>query len=322
MSGHIDVETVAAFREGLLPARRAARIGAHLSSCPQCAGVDAQLAAVTTLLARSPAPPLPADLAARLDAAIAAESSARSAGLRGGEAAPAPGAGTVATPTPAPATHPGHVHRRGYVHRRGPGRRAYHTQRPPRRWTRAWGSSPLSLRFAAAAAAAVVLLGGGYVIARLGAGAGAGSGTSAAPAVGRAPGHQSAAVRGHQPGSGQAAPGSLRVVSSGTDYWAGMLRAQVSEVLRRYPFAGGAVQPGTSPSTGAPVFPGLSVCVGRITGGHLPVLVDVARYEGRAAVVIVVPVRGSRLVRVWLVGTGCALHPGEVIARFTLAVAG
>ena len=64
MRGHPDGETIAAFREDLLPARKAARIAAHLAECPRCAEVDAQLAAVTAALARTPTPPMPASLAA------------------------------------------------------------------------------------------------------------------------------------------------------------------------------------------------------------------------------------------------------------------
>src|SRR6266576_2684764 len=79
MRGHPDGETIAAFREVLLPARKAARIAAHLAECPRCAEVDAQLAAVTAALARTPTPPMPASLTARLDAVLAAEGAARSA---------------------------------------------------------------------------------------------------------------------------------------------------------------------------------------------------------------------------------------------------
>src|SRR4029077_6052924 len=72
MRGHPDDETIAAFREDLLPARRAARIAAHLAECPRCAEVDAQLAAVTAALARTPTPPMPASLPARLAPALPA----------------------------------------------------------------------------------------------------------------------------------------------------------------------------------------------------------------------------------------------------------
>ena len=106
MRGHPDDETIAAFREGLLPARRAARIAAHLAECPRCAEVDAQLAAVTAALARIPTPPMPASLTARLDAALAAEVAARSAA--GASPAPADSAeGAAPTAPPAPAAPAG-----------------------------------------------------------------------------------------------------------------------------------------------------------------------------------------------------------------------
>jgi hypothetical protein len=73
VTGHVDSETIAAFRENLLPADQAASVAAHLSGCPQCAEISAQFAAVTAILASAPAPPLPASVAARLDAALAAE---------------------------------------------------------------------------------------------------------------------------------------------------------------------------------------------------------------------------------------------------------
>src|SRR5262249_25078213 len=104
MRGHPDGETIAAFRDDLLPARKAARIAAHLAECPRCAEVDAQLAAVTAALARTPTPPMPASLAARLDAALAAEVAARSAA--GAAPAHADSAGGPAPAAPADRTAP------------------------------------------------------------------------------------------------------------------------------------------------------------------------------------------------------------------------
>src|SRR5215468_7548317 len=108
MRGHPDGETIAAFREDLLPARKAARIAAHLAECPRCAEVDAQLAAVTAALARSPTPPMPASLTARIDAALAAEAAARSAAdASPADAEVAGGAGTgPADRAASPAAHP------------------------------------------------------------------------------------------------------------------------------------------------------------------------------------------------------------------------
>jgi Putative zinc-finger len=79
VKGHADAETLAAFREGLLSRRRAARVSAHLAACPRCAESDARLAGITALLASAPAPPMPAGLSARIEAALAAEAAARAA---------------------------------------------------------------------------------------------------------------------------------------------------------------------------------------------------------------------------------------------------
>src|SRR5947207_12889212 len=107
MRGHPHGETIAAFREDLLPARRAARLAAHLAECPPCAEVDAQLAAVTAALARTPTPPMPASLAARLDAALAAEIAARPAdGASAGHADPAEGTPAGPAASTGPADHP------------------------------------------------------------------------------------------------------------------------------------------------------------------------------------------------------------------------
>src|SRR5215470_2407863 len=134
MRGHPDGETIAAFREDLLPARKAARIAAHLAECPRCAEVDAQLAAVTAALARSPTPPMPASLTARIDAALAAEAAARSAAGAG----PADRAASPAAhPHRGAGTGPGHT---GPGHT-GPGRGG-----PGRRVARPRAGSRLSLR--------------------------------------------------------------------------------------------------------------------------------------------------------------------------------
>src|SRR5215470_6760083 len=166
MRGHPDGETIAAFREDLLPARKAARIAAHLAECPRCAEVDAQLAAVTAALARSPTPPMPASLTARIDAALAAEAAARSAaGASPADADMAWGA-AGADRAASPAAHPHRGAGTGPGHT-GPGHTGPGRGRPGRRAGRPRAGSRLSLRIAAAAAAVVVLAGGGYAIARV-----------------------------------------------------------------------------------------------------------------------------------------------------------
>jgi hypothetical protein len=288
---------MAAFREDLLPARKAARVAAHLASCPRCAELDAQLAAVTAILAHAPAPPMPASLPARLDAALAAEV-ARSAEA-GSAGAAAPG---HAIPGP---TGPGHA---------GPGRRA---GRRPR------GASPRSLRLAAAAAAVVILAGGGYTIARValtGNSTGPASSSGAAGSSSSA-GHRSAAGLAPEAVPRAGSPAVLPVVASGTHYLAGQLPAQVRAVLARHPTTGSPGKFGHA-AAAARAFPGLTACLSHVAGGQRPRLVDIARYGTRPAAVIVVPVTGTSMVRVWVVGTGCSGRGSDIITRFSMPVTG
>lgn len=67
---HLDPATVADFDAGLLDQRQTESASAHLLSCARCQQVRADLAELPALLASSPSPGMPADVAARLDAAV------------------------------------------------------------------------------------------------------------------------------------------------------------------------------------------------------------------------------------------------------------
>ncbi|WP_067486911.1 hypothetical protein [Actinomadura hibisca] len=71
---HLDYDTLADLAEGLLEDDHAASVNAHLESCADCRDRSADLADVSRLLAEAPTPAMPADLASRIDSAIAAES--------------------------------------------------------------------------------------------------------------------------------------------------------------------------------------------------------------------------------------------------------
>ena len=166
MRGHADAATLAAFREELLSARKAAQVSAHLAACPRCAALEAQLAEVTTMLSRAAAPPMPGTVTARIEAALAAEAATR--------AADAPPLAAAAGAAPGTAGHNG-SHGTAGQDRTGDrtGRRAGW-----RGHDRSW----LALRVAGVTAAVAVIAGGGYGVAQLltgspavtGAGAGAG----------------------------------------------------------------------------------------------------------------------------------------------------
>ncbi|MGW8989285.1 hypothetical protein ACWGRF_05070 [Streptomyces zhihengii] len=71
---HPDVSEISDLTEGLLPPSRAAELRRHLDDCPLCADVHASLEEIRGLLGTLPgAGRMPADVAGRIDAALAAE---------------------------------------------------------------------------------------------------------------------------------------------------------------------------------------------------------------------------------------------------------
>jgi hypothetical protein len=327
--GHVDEQALAAFREGLLPARKAARITAHLATCQRCAETDAQLAAVTTILARTPAPPMPASLAARLDAALAAEI-ARSATVSPSAAASPADTASPAAAFPDGAPAPGTVSPAGAAPSDGaasPAGAPVRGERAGRRGRTAAGRDPaarrpapwrLAPRLAAAAAAVVILAGGGYAIARvLSPGhTGRSSSSAASPVISGPP------ASGRAPEAAPAA-GRLPLVASGTHYRSGLLPAQVGAVLKRYPAPGiSPGQPRARPTLPVTAFPNLAACVDHVAGSERPQLVDLAHYGTRPAAVIVVPAPGTGKLNVWVVGPGCSAQGGDVIATFSMPLPG
>ncbi|WP_234543169.1 anti-sigma factor family protein [Streptomyces shenzhenensis] len=73
-TGHPDVAEISDLTEGLLPPARTAEVRRHLEECELCADVHASLEEIRGLLGTLPGPPrMPADVAGRIDAALAAE---------------------------------------------------------------------------------------------------------------------------------------------------------------------------------------------------------------------------------------------------------
>jgi hypothetical protein len=71
---HPDVEVLADHAEELLSAEQSAELTAHLASCAECRETYDALSELTALLGEEPSPgPMPDDVAARIDAALAAE---------------------------------------------------------------------------------------------------------------------------------------------------------------------------------------------------------------------------------------------------------
>ncbi|CAM4237094.1 hypothetical protein GCM10009799_03600 [Nocardiopsis rhodophaea] len=93
MTSHVDAETLALSSEGLLDDDEERAVRDHVAACPLCAEQLSALADVPRILAEVPAPPLPDETAARLDAALRAEAEER---LKGGTEAPCPEPGPSA----------------------------------------------------------------------------------------------------------------------------------------------------------------------------------------------------------------------------------
>ncbi|GAA2523627.1 hypothetical protein GCM10010423_16000 [Streptomyces levis] len=74
MDWHPDVAEISDLAEGLLPPARSSDLRRHLDSCELCADVYASLEEIRGLLGTLPGPPrMPAEVAGRIDAALAAE---------------------------------------------------------------------------------------------------------------------------------------------------------------------------------------------------------------------------------------------------------
>ncbi|MCD2465744.1 zf-HC2 domain-containing protein [Streptomyces sp. NPDC056269] len=71
---HPDVSEISDLTEGLLSPSRSAAVRRHLDGCPLCADVRTSLDEIRGLLGTLPGPPrMPAEIAGRIDAALAAE---------------------------------------------------------------------------------------------------------------------------------------------------------------------------------------------------------------------------------------------------------
>jgi hypothetical protein len=317
---HVSAETMAGFRQGDLSPRRRSRISSHLAGCDRCRRLDEDLAGVRTLLAGAQSPPIPEHLAARIQTALATEAASR-------VVRPAESENGIGTAAPGTA--------RGLP----AGGQRWLPRLPglPR--------SRVALGSLAAAAAVLVVIGGMYeMFASRGTGSGA-SGTAAAPA--HRPASQSAGngialpAAGGRSVSGPALryqhsghQDSVTPVTTDTDFTPGRLGTQVAAAVARYgagvassPLSGARSPAATAPAAQAPratTFGAIPVsllqgCVNRIDAGELVLLVDVARYRGAPATVIVTSMTVIGPEQVWVVGTGCSGSRSDVLTHATMA---
>ena len=314
MRGHVDTESLALCAEGLLGRRRSERIRAHVASCPECAATQARLTEVPALLAQVPPPPVPPRIAARLDAALGAETARRAAhdaGAAPDGAAPAQRPATMLTPRAA--TPRARSPRAGRP--RGPRLRL-----------------PVSARVLATAGVLVVAGGVGYAVAQSSPSSTSSSsaGSEAAPSRPSAnPATRSPAnANGIAPAPAQAG-GTVRfaVRRSGMTYSKHRFAQQAAALLTA-PSAGlirpGQAIGGLSPH---PAHSALAECVEQVAGAtavqeHKVKLVDQAHYGGHPATIIVVAPTSARPAMVYVAGPGCSASGRDILAQAPLPGSG
>jgi hypothetical protein len=304
MMRHVSTDTLARFRAGDLPGARSRRTAAHLAGCAACQDTDRALAEVTRRLRTADIPPMPAHLAARIETALATEATHRAA-----DSAPAP---SLDTASPA-------------------AERA--AERPGRRWSRPTWTAPALGFTAAAAVVALVVVGGVELVGHLGGASSGGSGTASgskavAPRAARpGPGGHGAARAIPPPAVSYRRDGhavTIQVTQSGTNYQRGRLARQAAAKLDRIDGSGASgVEPQATPDTRGgtntsfgPVQTGsLDGCVGRIADGARVELVDLARFAGSPATIIITAAHGRVPAQVWVVGSGCTATASDVLAH-------
>jgi len=315
----------------------------------QDAATEAGLSEVAAYLASVPAPVMPGSVEARISAALAVETAARS-GIATPAAGDAQGNGTVRSEgpvQPAGATGArvlGPAPARARVRRGVSERRRERETRKIYKPRRQRDSREVLGKFVLGPLAVCLLL----VIIVLGLSHGLSSSSSSGPSSGgvsgvvgaassvpsasRAPGYSSAASGALAPvpassaaASASSAAADFTVIQTGTSYQRATLaqqaRAQVLAAQARE--SGQTAVPSASSATFSLSTPGSAVpgplagqlraCVLAVTGGVRPELVDRATYQGTPAYII------ATSSHVWVTGLGCTAARPQVIASVPLA---
>jgi hypothetical protein len=317
MSRHASTDDLASYAEGLLRHRRAAKIASHLAGCAQCSGVIQEIRQVSVTLASVTFSAMPTELSARIQLAIASESTVRVTSEPAGEASrrdlPVPG-------------------------QRSPARRGL---RIPR------FSSPLTASIAAVGAA-VILAGGGYEIAtNLSSG-----GTTAAGSSSSARHVPAASISGAASNAGRAPSASapnatpansvrygpeityqhggqnqtIDTVETGTNFSSGasfptQAVATLDQVRQsNLKYAGKALsKPGAYAGSEAHInAKQLQGCIGKVAAGRDVQLVDIAQYRGKPATIVIVGGQDSSPATVYAVGGSCSASNADVLAHQNL----
>ena len=278
---------------GMRP-RKTAGIQAHLARCEPCAQVSQQLNAIPAILASATYPAMPENLAARTGSAITREAQQRLAAM--------------------PATETG--------------RRDLPARRPRAATNVGWhlpGQSAAATRLAAAAAAVILAVAGSYRVAEI-------AGTSITPSSPQAGATSQQMSLGPDVTYGQ--PGSrhtIRAVNSDTNFVAAHLRTQAISAVHAAEARGAiAAQPSASAATrltgsvadtapGSPVTASrLAGCIGLIAPRRTVLLIEIARYQGTPATLIVTAATGANEAEAWVAGSSCSAATKDILTQTAL----
>ena len=316
MIRHASLDDLASFIEGVLRPRKSGRIASHLAGCSLCTGHVQDLQQVPAMLANVAYPPIPDALSGRIEMAIAAESVTRvTVSSEGGQ--------PVTTELSASRMVTAGVVSGEASRRDLPGRRR---RQPRRSWRMPGFNSPLAGSLAAVGAA-VVIAGGGYAIAsHLGSTTAGSAGTSAhvpSNASGASSGTFNGPVNGpsvHLQEGGQMK--SVPSVVTRTNFLPDHLQAQAETALvtaratrikaaqgnvsTPYPLANGAAASSAAD---------LGQCVSNVAAGRNVLLVDLAKYQGRPATIIVVGTAPDGPGAIYAVGAKCSASDKDILAQ-------
>ena len=294
---HPSADQLASLAGGELRPHKAAKIEAHIARCEQCDRICQPLNSIAAILASASYPPMPENLSVRIESAIRREARRRLAAMPATEA----------------------------------GRRDVPARRPRAGTGGGWhlpGLSAAATRLASVAGAVVIAAAGSYLV--------AGSvGTRVTPSLSTplagaaAPAQQMSL--GPDVTYGQPGPlHTIRAVESHTNFVAAHLRSEaVSAVHTAEAREAFAAQPSAStaalltgiaadPAAGGPSARRLAGCIGLIAPGQTVLLIDIGRYQGKPAAVIVTASTVVSEAEAWVVGSSCSGTTREVLTRAAL----
>ncbi|MFD7874834.1 anti-sigma factor family protein [Streptomyces sp. NPDC059766] len=292
MAGHPDVAEISDLTEGLLSPSRATQVRRHLNMCELCADVHASLEEIRELLGTASGPPrMPAEIAGRIDAALAAEAllSATAPATAG---SPTP----TASPRPAsPVRDSTHVSRETSATADRPsGHARTGSTGPGRKSSRARGRRKVVVLGVACTAAVLAL--GSVLLPSLWNNTSSGNTTQ---------GHQSKAADTFSEGKLEGQVTTLLAQSTGSSEAPDSLGAET---------APGTVKPKILRQPTVP--PCIQQGIGR---NDAALATEQGIYQGTDALLVVLPdASDSTRVTVYIVDTTCVSHPSATPAKVLL----